>query len=147
MTRPSTSLILTALLLSVSAVVHAQSGTPADESAIRHRLALYADARARRDAHAEALCYTEDGDFRSSAGPFVAGRARIESQLTVADPRYRFELEVVSLRFLDPQVAIAETSLRTGVTTPLSKLVGTYVMVKRNGEWLIGAARIARAMP
>jgi uncharacterized protein (TIGR02246 family) len=136
-----------ALFLCAGAVMSAQSGTPADESAIRQRLGTYAAARTARDAHAEALCYTEDGDFRSSAGPFVTGRAKIEQQLTVANPNYRFELDVLTVRFLDPQAAVVETDLRTGVSTPLAKLVGTYVMVKRNGEWLISAARIARAMP
>jgi uncharacterized protein (TIGR02246 family) len=125
----------------------ARSDAASDDASIRHRLEAYADARMRRDAHAEALCYTEDGDFRSSAGPFVRGRAAIEKQLTVANPNYRFELQVVSIRFLEPQVAVVETDLQTGVSTPLAKLVGTYVMVKQNGEWLIGAARIARAMP
>ena len=135
------------LALATSTTAFAQSGTAADETAIRQRLAAYAAARTARDAHAEALCYTEDGDFRSSAGPFVTGRAAVEKQLTVANPNYKFELQVVSVRYLDPQVAVVETDLQTGVSTPFAKLVGTYVMVKRNGQWLIGAARIARAMP
>ena len=42
-----------------------------DEGAVRARIAAYADARNKRDAHAEALCYTEDGDFRSSQGPLL----------------------------------------------------------------------------
>lgn len=146
MNRLSTTLVL-GIALSAAAVLSAQSGTAADESAIRQRLAAYATARTVRDAHAEAMCYTEDGDFRSSAGPFVTGRAAVEKQLTVANPNYKFELTVLSIRFLDPQVAVVETDLHTGVTMPLANLVGTYVMVKRNGEWLIGAARIARAMP
>lgn len=144
--RASTALIF-GMALNAHAAVAGQAGTTADESAIRQRLVAYATARQARDAHAEALCYTEDGDFRSSAGPFVTGRAAVEKQLTVANPNYRFELDVLTVRFLDPQVAVVETDLRTGVTMPLAKLVGTYVMVKRNGEWLIGAARIARAMP
>jgi uncharacterized protein (TIGR02246 family) len=136
-----------AIALSSQVSMAAQTGMPADETAIRQRLAAYATARTARDAHAEALCYTEDGDFRSSAGPFVTGRAKIEQQLTVATPNYRFELDVVSVRFLDPQVAVVETNLRTGVATPLAQLVGTYVLVKQHGDWLISAARIARAMP
>jgi len=139
--------IVVCMLLCASGVMSAQGGAPADESAIRQRLAAYAAARTARDAHAEALCYTEDGDFRSSAGPFVTGRAKIEQQLTVANPNYRFELDAVSLRFLDPEVAVVEADVRAGVSAPLAKLVGTYVMVKRNGEWLISAARIARVMP
>jgi len=137
-----------ALLMAAGrASAQGQPGSTADETAIRKRLDTYADARMRRDAHAEALCYTEDGDFRSSAGPFVTGRAAVEKQLTVANPNYKFELNVVSVRFLTPQVAVVETELQTGVTAPLARLVGTYVMVKQNGDWLIGAARIARAMP
>ena len=143
----ASALFLLALVLSPGPPASAQAGMTADTSAIHERLAAYAAARARRDAHAEALCYAPDGDFRSSAGPFVTGREGIEKQLTVANPNYRFELDVVSLRFLDPQVAVVEADLRTGVSTPLARLVGTYVMVKRDGEWLIGAARIARAMP
>jgi uncharacterized protein (TIGR02246 family) len=136
-----------AILLSARGVMFAQGGASAEDTAIRQRLATYAAARTARDAHAEALCYAEDGDFRSSAGPFVTGRAKIEQQLTVANPNYRFELDVLSVRYLDPQVAVVEADVRAGVAAPLGKLVGTYVMVKRNGEWLIGAARIARAMP
>ena len=62
--------------LLATAPVRAQS--PADDAAIRARLAAYAEARNQRDAHAEALCYTPDGDFRSSLGPFVSGREAIE---------------------------------------------------------------------
>jgi len=139
--------IIVSLALSSTLVAHGQDTKTADDAAIRQRLATYAMARSNRDSHAEALCYWEDADFRSSAGPFVNGREGIERQMVVNDPNYRFELEVVSLRFLTPDVAIAETNLQTGVLPFLTKLVGSYVMVKRNGEWLIGAARIARAGP
>jgi uncharacterized protein (TIGR02246 family) len=143
----------TALILALCAItgfaaegVPGQSVPAQDEQAIRQRLALYAQARTDRDAHKEALCYTEDGDFRSSQGPFVRGREAVEKQLTVNDPSYRFQLDVVSMRMIDPNVAVVEADLMTGVGGKLGKLVGTYVMSKRNGEWLINAARIARAV-
>lgn len=60
--------LLLAMALSTQVGMAAQAGTPADETAIRQRLATYATARQARDAHAEALCYTEDGDFRSMPG-------------------------------------------------------------------------------
>jgi len=138
--------LLVSAILSAGVVTSAQLGTAADENAIVQRLSTYAAARMKRDAHAEALCYTEDGDFRSSAGPFVTGRANIEKQLAVTDPRYRFSLEPASLRFLSPDVAIVEADIQAGVQSPLTKLVGTYVMVRRTGDWLIGAARIVPAM-
>ena len=141
-------LLQTAVLVFVlSAIpVLAADGVPAqDDQAIRQRLALYAQARTERDAHKEALCYAEDGDFRSSAGPFVRGREAIEKQLTVNDPSYRFILDVVSIRMIDPNVAGVEADVTTGVGGNLGKLTGTYVMSKGNGDWLINAARIARA--
>ena len=136
------TLLLLAAVLTVAPDASAQS---ADEAAVRARLAAYADARNRRDAHAEALCYTVDGDFRSSAGPFVSGRDAIEKQLTVTDPNYRFSLEVTHLRFLTPQMVIADATVKAGPGSTPATLVGTYVLMKQGNDWLIAAARISRA--
>ena len=138
------SLLIVTVLLGVPAGLFAQSPGP-DEVAIRARLAAYADSRNKRDAHAEALCYTTDGDFRSSAGPFVSGREAVEKQLTVTNPDYRFLLNVTHLRFLTPQVAIVDADVNTGIGANLAPLVGVYVMIKQGGDWLISGARIARA--
>ena len=110
----------------------------ADEAGVRKVLATYADARNRRDAHAEALCYTEDGDFLSSTGGAAVGRAAIEKTLTVTDPNYRFTLVIDTVRFLAPDVAVVDSTILGGPTR------GTYVVVKRQAEWLISAARIWR---
>jgi uncharacterized protein (TIGR02246 family) len=125
----------------------AQQASNADETLIRARLAKYAEARDTGDAHAEALCYTEDGDFRSSAGPFVTGRTAIEKQLTVGTAGYRFALAVDTLRFVTADVAIAETRVAAGPAQTPAQLVGTYVLVRQGNDWLISAARIARVMP
>jgi len=140
---------MTLVLVMMSVVGTASSAlaqpTAADEMAVRQRLAAYAEARMNRDAAAEALCYTEDGDFRSSAGPFVSGRAAIEKQLTVNDPTYQFVLTVTHLRFLTPGVAVADADLVTGAQGRTAKLVGSYVLVRQGSNWLISAARIAVA--
>ena len=70
------------------------------KEAVRRPYLAFLEGWNKRDAHAEALCYTEDGDFRSSAGPFVSGRAAIEKQLTVNDPSYFFNLEVTKSALL-----------------------------------------------
>ena len=114
-----------------------------DEAAVRARLAAYADARNKRDAHAEALCYTEDGDFRSSLGPFVSGRSAIEKQLTVNDPTYHFNLEITKFRFLNPTTAIVDAEVKTGTSRGEGLLVADYVVVKQGNDWLIAAGRIA----
>jgi uncharacterized protein (TIGR02246 family) len=114
-----------------------------DDTAVRARLAAYADARNKRDAHAEALCYTEDGDFRSSLGPFVSGRSAIEKQLTVNDPTYHFNLEITKFRFLNPTTAIVDAEVKTGTSRGEGVLVADYVVVKQGNDWLIAAGRIA----
>jgi uncharacterized protein (TIGR02246 family) len=128
-------------------VAPASAQQAADEAAIRARLAGYAEARTKRDAAAEALAYTVDGDFRSSAGPFVSGRPAIEKQLTVTNPTYQFELTVTKLRFLTPQVAVVDADVRTGVNGRLNPLLGTYILVKQGSDWLISAARISTTPP
>ena len=134
-------MMLALAFVALPLVAHAQA--PADEAAVRGRLAAYADARNKRDAHAEALCYTEDGDFRSSAGPFVSGRAAIEKQLTVDNPAYRFDLEITKLRFLNPTTAIVDAEVKAGLEGRQASLVADYVVVKQGSDWLIAAGRIA----
>jgi len=135
---------LAVVILCVAAPGVAAAQQPSDDAAIRARLAAYVEARNARDAYAEALCYTTDGDFRSSNGPFVSGREAIEAQLAVDNPRYRFALEVTGLRFLGDDVAVVDADVRAGIGENLASLVGTYVMAKQGGDWLIAAARIAR---
>lgn len=115
----------------------------ADEAAIRQRLATYTEARNQGDSHREALCYTEDADFRSS-GPPSRGRAEIEKALAVSVAGYAFSLTVESVRFLDSNVAIADAHVVAGPPDHKIDMLGSYIMVKQGGAWLIGAARIAR---
>src|SRR5512139_524830 len=135
------AIIAVVALLPATASLRAQEA--GDDAAIRQRLAAYADARAHRDAGAEARCYTRDGDFRSSLGPFVSGREAIEKQLTVNDPSYTFTLTVTKLRMLSPGVAIADADVAAGPAGRTVKLLGTYVLVRDGADWLIAAARIS----
>ncbi len=118
----------------------------ADEDMIRQRLATYSQARNHGDAHAEALCYAEDGDFRAG-GPASRGRAEIEKALAVSVQGYDFALTVETVRFLDSNVAIADTHVVAGPAQHKIDMIGSYVMVKKGGTWLIEAARIARTQP
>jgi uncharacterized protein (TIGR02246 family) len=121
----------------------AQSNHDGDEAKIRQRLVTYSDARNHGDAHAEALCYTEDADFRS-VGPARRGRAEIEKALAVSVPEYVFSLTVETVRFLDSNVAIVDTHVITGPPQHKVDMLGAYILVKQGSDWLISAARIAR---
>jgi uncharacterized protein (TIGR02246 family) len=103
----------TLLLVVCAMTVFAESKHDSDEAKIRQRLATYTEARNHSDAHAEALCYTEDGDFRAF-GPPSRGLAEIERALTVSVSGYAFSLNVESLRFLDSNVAIADAHVVAG---------------------------------
>jgi len=132
-------------LLAVCAVAaFAEAKHDADEATIRQRLAIYTEARSHGDAPAEALCYTKDGDFRAF-GPPSRGRAEIEQALAVSVAGYAFSLTVESIRLLDSNVAIADARIVAGPPEHKINMVGSYVMVKQEGTWLIAAARIAQS--
>jgi uncharacterized protein (TIGR02246 family) len=145
MTRVLSVCVTALVLLAAGALPAAAQQRADDEAAVRRTLAAYADARNVRDAAAEARAYAPDGDFRSSLGPFVTGRAEIEKQLTVTNAAYRFALTVTRLRFLSPEIAIADAEVNAGLEGRQARLVGTYVMSRSGAEWLIAAARIATA--
>ncbi len=121
----------------------AESKHENDEAKIRQRLSTYTEARNHGDAHAEALCYAEDADFRAG-GTASHGRAAIEKALVVPAQTYAFALTVESIRFLDSNVAIADAHVVAGPAEHKIDMIGSYVMVKKGDSWLIGAARIAR---
>ncbi len=135
----------TAILLGILASIVAslaQGQSASDESAIRANLAAYAEARNRRDAHAQGMHYTADAEFLGGAGVIVKGHDAIEKSLEVKDPAYQFHLRTDHVQFVTSDVAVAETSLWGAVETPGGGSSGTYVMVKKNNEWLIASVRV-----
>ena len=118
--------------------------TTSDETEIRRLLASYASARQNGDGPAQARFYAEDADeWRSSTRKMVTGRSEIAKDLVVAPSAMRkFSLQIESLQFVTPNVAVVDTASFGTVSTPNTH--GTYVIVKTNGTWLIRAARIFR---
>lgn len=139
------TLALMALAILVPTLTLAQGSSAKDESAIRARLVSYAEARNHNDAHSEALSYTPDGEFKSSSGKISVGRAEIEKSLGATPPTYTFKLTVERARLLEPTVAIADTTIVAGPDNGRRQIQATYVMLKRDGQWLIGAARVEPA--
>ena len=117
---------------------------PSDDAEIRRLVARYADARQKGDGPAQAQFYTEDADeWRSSTRKMVTGRAEMAKDLVVAPSSTRkFTLQIESLRFVMPNVAILDTASFGTAAAPNTH--GTYVVVKANGKWLFRAARIFR---
>jgi uncharacterized protein (TIGR02246 family) len=135
---------LAALLL--PALAGAQGAPGADETAIRARLATYAEARNRGDMHGEVMSYAADGEFLAFGSKVVTGRAGLEKALGGVPPTYTFKLTVDHVRALTANVAVADTSVEAGPDAGHVHIFATYVMVKRGGHWLIGAARVGAPM-
>jgi hypothetical protein len=136
-----------AMLLVAGGVLFAETARPKDEAEIRSQLNGYAAARTQGDGHAQSLFYTEDGDeWGSAAREMTKGRAALEKTLNVApDPNRRFRVEPIAISFLSSDVALADAHYFGAATEPAGHAL--YVMVKRNGKWLIRSARISRFPP
>ncbi len=138
MTQSTTALMV---LLALCCAVSAEAQTP-DETAIRQQLAGYAAARERGDGAAQAAFYTDDADeLRTRTRKMIAGRAAIERDLALAPNAARkFTFRVESVRFITPDVALAETEFFGSASTPNGH--ASYLFARRGGRWLIEAGRI-----
>ena len=133
------------LALMSAVCMPAETSRSADEAAIKAQLYGYAAARTQGEGHAQALFYTEDGDeWGSAAREMTKGRAAIEKTLNQApNPSRVFKVEPINYSFLGDDVALVDATY--GGVGPAGHAL--YVMVKRDGKWLIRSARIMRFPP
>jgi uncharacterized protein (TIGR02246 family) len=139
------SLLIPAVLMTAVATL-AETPRSADEAAIKAQLYGYAAARTQGEGHAQALFYTEDGDEWGSAAREMTkkGREAIEKTLNQApNPNRVFRVEPINYSFLGDDVALVDATY--GGADPAGHAL--YVMVKRDGKWLIRSARIMRYPP
>ena len=133
--------ILAPAVLCQHSPIFAQS---ADDAEIRRLLTEYAQARERGDGSAQAQIYSEDADeWRASTRKTVTGRAAIAKDLAVApNPSRRFRFEIEGVQFIAPNVALVDAVYFGSAAAPNGHV--TYVFLKRDGKWLIRAARALR---
>jgi uncharacterized protein (TIGR02246 family) len=121
------------------------SNRDADTAAIKQFVANFADSWNSHDAHAVAMHYVEDGDFSSVKAEASHGRKELEDHYTTIFTTFLKNAHttdtVRSIRFLAPDLAnvdidwlVTEPSAPGGV---LRKGLLTWVMSKRNGQWMI----------
>ncbi len=153
--RPSHFAAATVLLLS-AAIVCAQELTiqsdegvqvrSDDEKAIRQVAESYLDAFHRGDAKAMAAHWTEDGDFINIRGERIQGREVIEKQFEQffsQSGNARLDIEIGSIRFIAPDVAIEDGTAEIAPAPPESsgKARYTIIYVKRDGRWFVESLR------
>jgi len=133
------------MVLLTSGCAYALTSRSADEAAIKAQLAGYAEAHRNGDGLTQALFYAEDADqWGGLAREMTKGRAGIARILSQPpDPNRVFRLEMVSVSFLGANVGLADAFFYSS-TSPAPTGHALYVMVKRQGRWLIRSARVTR---
>jgi uncharacterized protein (TIGR02246 family) len=114
-----------------------------DEAAVREVVQKYMDARERRDARALEAVFTTDADQHTTAGVWRRGRAvvvpgSLESSERNAGAR---AIRVESVRFVTPDVAIADGPYEIASATGARRMWTTIVAVRTSEGWRIAAIR------
>ncbi len=145
------------LLLCVS-LVQAQTGTAADETAIKSLITAFGDAFSAHDPKALGATFAEDADFTNWLGMSAHGRAAIAEfhvpVLTVVYKNAPPKMTGSTIRFIRPDVAAVDVrSEAAGAMTPDGKpdelrkfLVNWIVTKEANGQWLIKVMHNSRLM-
>jgi uncharacterized protein (TIGR02246 family) len=112
-----------------------------DETAVRALVERYVNARDARDPAAVESLFTADADQYTTAGEWRRGRAQVvagTAESTRQNPGAR-SIEVASVRFLTPDVAIADGEYR--ITGNTMRRWTTIVAKREAGTWRIAAIR------
>jgi uncharacterized protein (TIGR02246 family) len=121
---------------------------PADEQAVRQVIQETGDALNARDWDGAAAVFAEDGDVVLPRSPRVSGRSAIrtlwQERWSGAPAERKITLSVRSLRFLAPDVAIADSNAEFTAGEP-TRDRATYVIVRNAGTWRVAALRVMDA--
>lgn len=129
----------------------ARAQTVEDSAAIRERTDAYLRAWDAHDASGLGTLFAEDADMVMGNQPTARGRRQIrESWRTyfeAQEPERHLRLDIRSLRFLPPDVAIMSVTTTTGGRDgaggdlPARRFRGTWLWQRRGDGWLISAMR------
>ena len=144
-TKAALTVLLFLTFSAASSRAQMSSNRDADTAAIKLSVAAFADAWNTHDAHAVAMRYVEDGDFSSIKGEASHGRKELEDHYTTVFSTFLKNAHttdtVKSIRFLGPDIASVDIDwLVTEPNAPggvLRKGLLTWIMTKRNGQWMI----------
>jgi uncharacterized protein (TIGR02246 family) len=132
------------LLVSVTSLGTTVLGQEKAEDVIRATLQTYATAWNAGDAHGIADLYTTDADYTGYGSVMTRGRADIEKRyselLAGVFAGTQVEVDVSSLRFIKPDVAIVDGSLNLTANAPdgtpqVSKGLFIAIMTQDGDQW------------
>ena len=129
-----------------------------DQEAVKDVVTAFENCWNRHDMEAFAQLFAEDADFVNVIGLWWKGRPEIkqahEASHTTMFKNSRLNISETSVRFLNPDVAIARSvgelvghTNPQGETLPPRKGILTNVMIKWDGRWSIGASQNTDIVP
>ena len=150
--RPSAVAALAlAPILGVCTPATAAAQAVTDSTAIRSRVETYLRVWNARDASGLVKFFSDDADFVMGNQPAARGRPEIrawwQAYFARQEPERYLRLEIASLRFVAPDVAIMSVGTTTGGRDASGqdlrerKFRGTWIWQRQGGQWLIRAMR------
>lgn len=140
-------MMIPVLVLTAVATLSAQSP---DEDAIRARLSAYAKATETATAADRVKFYAADVDmWMSTTNKLTVGRTAVEKELAAMPrpPQLTFALDVERITLLNPDTALVDAGYRASIGD--EKIAGHvfYVLVRREGQWVIRSVRATQTRP
>ena len=136
------------LCLSLASPALAQSpavSPSADEAAVRTVIRSYVNARELRDPAAIEALFTAAADQHTTGGEWRRGRAEVVQgtlESSKRNPGTR-TITVSSVRFITPDVAIADGPYEIGAGSNVRRMWTTIVLKRERDAWRIAAIRNA----
>jgi uncharacterized protein (TIGR02246 family) len=128
----------------MSAGLAAQTpSTSTDEAAVREVIRRYVNARELKDPAAIETLFTADADQHTTSGEWRRGRAQIVPgtlESSKRNPGTR-NITVQAVRFIAPDVAIADGPYEITGATGTRRMWATLVLKREAGGWRIAAIR------
>jgi uncharacterized protein (TIGR02246 family) len=125
--------------------------TAADSVALRARIEAYRTVWNTHDASALSAFFSDSADLVMGNQPEAVGRQAIRESwrdyFSNQEPERHLTLDVHSVRFVDPEVAVVHVTTTTGGRDREGRALlsrrfrGAWVVQRRSGEWLISAMR------
>jgi len=133
----------TAVVLLASTGLAAQTPASTDEAAVREVVRRYVNARELKDPAAIGALFTADADQHTTSGEWRRGRAQIVPgtlESSKRNPGTR-TITVQTVRFITPDVAIADGPYEITGAGGTRKMWATIVLKREGGDWRIAAIR------
>ena len=124
----------------------------ADDAVIRANVAAFVKAYNSGDAKAAAELFAPDGQVITQDGETLEGREVIEqgfNEIFAETPQTQMEVTVDSIRFIGSDLALEVGSTKDTPAPGETPEYGRYTVlhVKRDGKWLMAAARDTEGDP